>query len=233
MIKNRNEVCKQLLEKGTLKDKIYKETLSSLKLIKAVASDFANHYQNNFGNENDSVQVHFTDRNSFECQLKFGGDILIFLMHSNVFEFSRNHEVMKSTYIKEDKTRSYCGMIYIYNFLADSFKYQRINDIGYLIGRLLINKEGKFYSEGKRELAQILNNFSENIFDREVAAKVLLSAIQYTINFDLLVPDYNNNILMTVQEMMQIENQNMILKTGKRLGFRFEPDHLLKDKTCK
>lgn len=228
MAKDINNVCKQLLDKGNLKNSIYNETFNSLKLIKTAALDFTNHYQQNFGGDNENVRVHFTDRNSFECQLKFGGDILIFLMHSNVFEFSRNHEVMKTTYIKEDKTRSYCGMIYIYNFLADFFKYQRVNDIGYLIGRLLINKEGKYYSEGKREIAQILNNFSSNTFNYEAAKEILLSAVLYTINFDLLVPDYKNNILMTVQEMMQIENQNMILKTGKRLGFRFEPDNLLK-----
>ena len=47
---------------------------------------------------------------------------------------------------------------------------------------------------------------------------------KYTINFDLLVPEYSNLVEISVNDILQIEDQNMILKTGKRLGFRFEPD---------
>ena len=44
--------------------------------------------------------------------------------------------------------RTYCGVINMYNFLSDSFKYNRENDLGYLIGRMFINKENTFV-EGK------------------------------------------------------------------------------------
>ena len=145
------------------------------------------------------------------------------MMHSNIFEFSREHEVMKTPYIKEDKTRSYCGMIQIFNFLRDSFEYNRINDLGYMIGRILINKEGHYYIEGKRELAKVLNNFSVNQINKETVTEILKSAIIYTINFDLLVPDYEKSMIITVDDMLEIEDQNR-LQTGKRLGFRFEQD---------
>ncbi len=78
--------------------------------------------------------------------------------------------------------------------------------------------------EGKRELAQVLNDFSSNRISKEAAEDILASAIKYTVNFDLLVPEYEEMIIITVNGMLQIEDQNMLLKTGKRLGFRFEQD---------
>ena len=131
---------------------------------------------------------------------------------------------MRTPYIRQDKERSYCGMISIFNFLSDSLKYNRINDIGYMIGRILINKEQHYFVEGKRELAQILNNFSENKFSPEIARKVLHSAIEYTINFDLLLPNYELTKEISVDNILQIEDQGMTIKTAKRLGFRFERD---------
>lgn len=224
MATDTQDICKLLLQKGELKQQIFHVTQNSMQLFCEAAQDFDKVYKQDYSSEHESVTVHFTQRNPHEFQLKFAGDILVFLMHTNVFEFPRDHEIMHSAYIKEDKSRSYCGMIYIYNFLADSFKYNRINDIGYLIGRILINREGHYYVEGKRELARILNNFSDNTLTPETAKEVMLSAIEYTLNFDLLVPEYNNDIQISVGDMMQIENQNMLLRTGKRLGFRFEPD---------
>ena len=93
-----------------------------------------------------------------------------------------------------------------------------------MIGRIFINKDKHFYVEGKRELAKVLNNFNNRELDKQSVEEILMSAIQYTINFDLLVPEYSNLVEITVNDILQIEDQNMILKTGKRLGFRFEPD---------
>ena len=231
MAKEISAICETLISKGELKQSIFSKTLEAMEFFCNEAQQFDQYYKENCVSQHPVVNVHFTQRNPHEFQLKFAGDILVFLMHTNVFEFPRDHEIMRSPYIKEDKTRSYCGMIYIYNFLADSFKYNRINDIGYLIGRILINKDGHYYIEGKRELAEILNNFSDNTITAESAREIMLSAIEYTINFDLLVPEYNNDIQISVNDMLQIENQNMMLKTGKRLGFRFEPDNLSKENT--
>lgn len=227
-MKTENEICQSLLEKGSLKLQIYETTLEMMKLFKEAAQELEQTYNQQFSAKNPKVKVKFTDRNQFEFQIKFAGDVLVFFMHTNVFEFSRNHEVMRTPYIKEDKSRSYCGMIYIYNFLSDSFKYNRLNDIGYLIGRVMVNKEKHYYIDGKREVAQILNNFTENEFTKETIKEILFSAMKYAIDFDLLVPDYDNNIQMSVCDVIQIESENTTMKTGKRLGFRFEPDNLAK-----
>lgn len=218
-----DSLCNLLITKGQLKQDIFGVTLETMQLFKDCAKGFEDFYRNNYADAHEDVTVLYTSKNQYQFQLKFAGDVLVFLMHSNIFEFSREHEVMRTPYIKEDRTRSYCGMIQIFNFLSDSFKYNRINDLGYMIGRILVNKEGHYYIEGKRELAQVLNNFSSNQINKETVSEIIKSAITYTINFDLLVPDYEETKIITVDDMLQIEDQNLI-KTGKRLGFRFEQD---------
>ncbi|MCQ2264911.1 MAG: hypothetical protein MJZ46_02560 [Bacteroidales bacterium] len=217
-------LCNLLISKGELKQNIFQETLNALLMFKEAAKGFDDYYRDAYEEEHEKVTVHYTNRNQYEFQLKFAGDILVFIMHTNIFEFSRDHEVMRTPYIKEDKTRSYCGIIQIFNFLADSFKYNRVNDLGYMIGRIMINKDGHYYVEGKHELAQVFNNFSSNKIDQEAIHNILHSAIEYTLNFDLLLPNYDEMKIITVNDMLQFEDQNMTLKTGKRLGFRFEQD---------
>ena len=149
--------------------------------------------------------------------------MLVFFLHSNVFEIPRDHEVMKLSYIKEEKSRSYCSIIHIFNFLNDSFKYNRITDVGYLIGRVFVNREKHYFIEGKREVGLLFNNFPESMLDEESAESIIRSSILYTINFDLLTPPYDNMKEVTIEEMLNIRD-NMRIKTGKRLGFKFQED---------
>ena len=99
-----------------------------------------------------------------------------------------------------------------------------MNDLGYMIGRIFINKDKHYYIEGKRELAQVINNFSSNEISADSVKEILNSAIRYTLNFDLLVPNYEDMKIITVNDILQLEEQTNLLKTGKRLGFRFEQD---------
>ena len=134
-------------KKGSLKQNIYQTTYTAFKEFKSQAKELAEEYviyeeENSVENR---VELVYTDKSDFEFEIKFGGDVLLFMMHSNVFEIPRNHEMMKTPYINKDKERSYGGLIYIYNFLADSFKYGRENDAGYLIGRIMLNKENHYF----------------------------------------------------------------------------------------
>ena len=160
---------------------------------------------------------------NFEFEARFASDVLVFVMHTNVFEFSRDHQVMKSPYIREDTTRSYCGVIRIYNFLADSFLYQRDQDLGYMIGRVFVNRENHYFIEGKRELGMLYNNFNTSLISSESVQSIVESAIEYTTNFDLLTPPYDEVKMVSVGEMRNNFDKKS-LATGKRLGFRFQAD---------
>jgi hypothetical protein len=218
-----HELFKVINTKGRLKRLVYHNTIDSIDLIKKVLNDLRIEYMNIYSANNQAITFQQTEMGEFEVHLQFAGDVLIFVMHTNVFEFSRYHEVMSTQYVKDDKERSYCGIINIYNFLADSYKYDRVNDVGYLIGRIFINKDKCYFIEGKREVGLLYNNFGAETMDEAVARKIVESAVLYTINFDLLTPPFDDVKEISLAEMKSIADSNT-LKTGKRLGFKFQAD---------
>ena len=119
--------------------------------------------------------------------------------------------------------RSYCGVINIYNFLADSFKYNRINDLGYLVARIFINKDKHFIVEGKRQSDEVVKDFAIDTISPGVIRQIVETAIQYSIEFDLLMPVYDQVKVATVDQMRQKMSHSKMV-TGKRLGFTFNSD---------
>jgi len=222
---NNRDLFKLVTDKSLLKNEVYNNTINTFGLVRDVINDLSDEYEKyNIKNGGDlPTKFEVKPVGKFELDLKFGGDILLFMMHTNVFEFPRHHEVRRTSYVKEDSNRSYCGVINIYNFIADSFKYNRINDVGYLIGRLFINKENHYFIEGKRELGYLYNNFGKNKLNRGSLEEIIRAAIKYTINFDLLTPPYDQVKFVAVNEMKSTLD-SISLKTGKRLGYKFQAD---------
>ncbi|RLD42805.1 MAG: hypothetical protein DRI89_06315 [Bacteroidetes bacterium] len=220
-----NKLFDDLINKAELKQLVYKNTLETFKLFKNTTTDMVADYQRYCETKKIKNAVPFESKtiSDFQIELKFAGDLLLFNMHSNIFEFPRNHAIMRTSYVKDDKSRSYCGVINIYNFLCDSFKYNRINDSGYLIGRIFINKDKHYFIEGKRELGFLFNNFGKHILDADKTQSIVEAAISYTINFDLLTPPYEQVKVVSVNEMKNALDA-ISLKTGKRLGFKFQAD---------
>lgn len=221
--KKTEDLFKSLVKKGTLKQVVYQNTLTALKLLKESMKDLSVKYEALENGEAQKIPFVYKDRTEFEAELKFAGDVLVFMMHTNVFEFPRDHEVMKTPYVLEDKERSYCGVIYIFNFLSDSFKYKRVNDAGYLIGRIFVNKDMHCFIEGKREIGFLYKDFGNSKMDEERANDIIESSMYYTINFDLLTPPYNQIQEVSVSEFSAALD-SLQIKTGKRLGFKFQAD---------
>ena len=215
-------ICGQIKTKMELKKAVYKNIETSFNLLKNIAETYPEKFRELYPDS--EVEVKYEHKQAQSFQLRFGSDILYFAMHSNVYEFNRDHELMRTPYIREDKERAYCGMISIYNFLTDSILYNRQNDVGYLIGRIFVNKEQHCYVDGKREVGQIYNNFNTTLFNNDLAVRILEAVIQYTVNFDLLVPPYEMMKEISVNDMLEFANKQVPIRTGKRLGFRFQAD---------
>lgn len=169
------------------------------------------------------VKTEYRDRGKFEAQLQVASDMLIFSMHTNIFKFNREHSVLSTDYVKAAEENAYCGIINIYDFLADSFKYNRSADEGYLIARIFVNKNKHFFVEGKRQGRYSYDTFGTQELTRELLTDVIETAILYSVEFDLLVPPYDTQKIIAVEQVnTKIENSK--IQTGKRLGYRFNSD---------
>jgi hypothetical protein len=223
----REDIFKILSDKGCMKQEVFKNTGVSVKMMKSYIKSLAEDLRKKMAEIDKNVLVEFEERGDFELRLRLGGDVVIFLMHSNVFDFDDSHAMFKTGYIKEEPYRSYCGMISVYNFLADSFKYNRENDLGYLIARMFVNKDNHFFVEGKKQLGFMYNDFASQKVTRSIIAEIIDSAILYSMDFDLLTPPYKHVMEVSVQEVNSVSRASR-MKTGKRLGFQFQSENKTK-----
>ena len=181
----RELIVKTLKEKSSLKQDVYTNTLHTFNLLKSNAKQIASDLKKEATAIDKRVIIEYKEKGAFEFELRVAGDLLIFNMHTNIFEFDKSHNVWKSSYVKDDHHRSFCGIINIYNFLNDSFTYNRVNDSGYVIGRVFVNKENHYFVEGKRQLGFLYNDFVHCVIDEEAIKAILESTILYCLNFDL------------------------------------------------
>jgi hypothetical protein len=212
-----------LKERACMKQDVYSNIQETFSLLKACLSEIADELSKVVVKMDKRVHVEYQETGEMACQLTIAGDIIIFHMHTNVFKLDRSHSLWKSSYLAEDEMRGYFGVINMYNFLADSFRYNRERDIGYLVSRMFLNKDGKFFMQGKRQLGYLYNDLANSEIDRDRMKAVLNSVILYVIDFDLLMPRYDHVSKVSVYEMRAL-SANMQLSTGKRLGFRFQAD---------
>jgi hypothetical protein len=210
-------------EKSTLKQDVFANIILNFKTLKNVLKEIADDLKGRVTPIDDRVIIEYKDVDEYEAHFRVGGDILIFNMHSNVFKFDDNNSLWKTSYLKDNNNRGYCGVINIYNFLNDSFKYNRVNDLGYLIARIFINSENHFMVQGKRQLGFLYNDMQNSIIDRDQMKAIIQSAVLYALDFDLLVPPYDVVKEVSVSEMQAV-SQGLKVGTGKRLGFKFSAD---------
>ncbi len=220
------QIVNTLKEKSLLKQKVYDNTFHSFITIKDILKNLSKDLNVNISGIDQRIKLEYTDRSSFDAQIKVAGDILLFTMHSNIFQFDREHPAWKTSYIQKNKFNAYSGIINIYNFLADSFKYSRLDDLGYLIARIFINHENQYFVEGKRQMGMLFTNFGNEEIGKDALQNIILTAMQYALEFDLLVPPYDTVKIATVgQAEAKIQHSKTI--TGKRLGFQFNSDDVL------
>ncbi len=221
----KSKIFNNLRDKSTVKQQVHDNTLNVLTDVKNILQELKDELNNKLQDTDHRIHLEYTDNGNYSAQLKIAGDLLIFAMHSNVFEFDRSHGVWKTSYVQADKMASYCGIINIYNFLTDSFKYNRSQDLGYLVGRIFINKDRYYFTEGKRQLGFFFNNFGNEILDKPSLTHIINLAINYTLEFDLLVPPYDTVKIASVEQISD-RIQFSKLRTGKRLGFQFNSDDI-------
>ncbi len=227
--KKEEEIIKVIKEKSKIKQKVFTNTYEVFTLLKEVLSELEISINSELKGSFNEKSVKFKELSRFQHELRIAGDTLIFQMHSNIFEFDRDHGVWQISYVQNEEMSTYSGIINIYNFLADSFKYQRTNDLGYLVGRIFINKDFHYFVEGKRQMGFLYNDFGNKIIDKENLREVVETAISYSLEFDLLVPPYDNVKIISIDQIQQKRKNSQVI-TAKRLGFGFNSDDISVDK---
>lgn len=218
-----------LNQKARIKVQVNEVALDIFNQLKDVLGEMSNDLNDLLEEENErKVRLEYRDRGKYEAELKFADDVLVFSLHTDVFQFDRDHAVWKNPYVKANPFNSYCGVINVYNFLADSLKFNRGEDVGYLVARLFVNRDRYFFVEGKRQLRQKTSNFGKVMLVKEELVSFVEQAMLYSLEFDLLVPPYDLVKMATVEQInTKIESTRM--RTGKRLGYKYNSDDVLSE----
>ena len=218
----RSKILQTIVEKSTLKQRVFDQTFAVFNELKEALLETASELDDELDGKLDRrVRLEYRDRGKFEAQLQIASDLLIFQMHTDVFEFGEEHPIRRTPYVAADPANSYCGMVNIYNFLSDSFKFNRNADEGYLIGRLFINRERCYFVEGKGQTSLRAADFGGAEIDRDALVTVLEEAIDFALGFDLLTTPYETLARVTVDQFnTKMDNSKFV--TGKRLGYEFD-----------
>lgn len=165
-----------------------------------------------------SITIEFEDKGRLEVRFRFANDVLLFYMHTTILTFDANHPVMKTSYIKENPLRALCGMIYVYNFLNDSLKYNRTSDAGELTARIFVNSENNFMMEGKRQLGILFNDLPSTGVNEEAINQIIEQLIIHVLEVDPVATPFDARSSVTLQEIMD-SNSPAAIVSGKRFGF--------------
>lgn len=209
-----------LLEsKSTAKQITYKNLLAAFSILNKESKRIVNELKKKPGSADEDVTVDFDQINEHEFQVKLAGDLLSFVLHTNVVTFDDEHTVMKTAYVHENEVNRYFGQIMIYNFMSDSVKFNRVNDPGYLIARILINHENRFLVEGDGQLGQLFNNITEKMISEEDLNSIVKFSLTAAIENDLMAPPFPQVRFITLYQKMEKTQE---LGAGQKIGFRMQ-----------
>ena len=214
------EIIELLEKKSAVKQAVYRKTQAVFSDLQEILEEKSKRISAMKSLKEKGVEVEYSSKGKFEAQIKFSGDTLLFHMHSNIFDFPSVHPLYKTKYVKEDKSRAFCGVINVYNFLSDSLKYNRMNDSGFLIGRIFINKDNHFFVEGEEQLGFLYKDFVNQQIEKSYIDQIVNVLMIYALEFDLQTPNFKDVREVSVYQVLDMSN-NQKLKTAKRLGYKF------------
>lgn len=214
----KEQIIKLLKEKSVMKQDVFRNTITSFEMVKQCVEEIASQLNKETQAIDKRLVVSSSETNNYATQLKVAGDMLEFFMHTNVFEFEKSHAMFRTGYVKQNEYNSYCGIINVYNFLSDSFKFNRLNDLGYLVCRIFINREMRFFIEAKGAIGIKYSSFSTEPINKEQLCEIINDLIIYAITFDLFTPPIEQIREVSVNEIQE-KVSSINLRTGKRLGY--------------
>jgi len=217
---------RQLLEnKSAAKQLTYRNLLVAFQSLADESRRIVENLKGQVKIEADDVTIDFIEVNDHEFQVKLAGDLLIFVLHTNIVTFDETHPAMQQPYCKENEINRYFGQIMIYNFMADSLRFNRINDPGYLVARILINHENRYLVEGEGRLGFLYNQISTKGIMASDLNTIVQHALTIAIENDLMAPPFPQVRFITLHQKLEKTSE---LGAGQKIGFRMKYESEIK-----
>lgn len=210
-----NKILNKLQTTTKLKHNLFGQTEALFKQLEQICHNISKEIHEADKGET-PVPVKVERINDFEFIFRIGGDVLIFILQSNIVRLPDDTYLSKSKYLKEDNTLRYFGQILIYNFIADTLTYGRLDDPGYLIGRILLNKENKFFLEGDRKIVYSFPELRDNPVTEEKMRSLIEQLLESALENDLLAPAFQDIMLISYHQKLEHTSS---MGNPKKIGF--------------
>lgn len=210
-------IAKQLETKACVKQEAYRNVCLLFRAMEKETKDIIEKINQNVHIGDKDVTIKFKKISDHEFHLKIAGDLLVFILHTNIVTLHDKHAINNSPAIADDSRRKYFGQVMVYNFMADSFKYHRLKDPGYLIARFLINFEKYFFIEGDGQLSFLFSDISEDPVDTMDVNVFIQLAIGNALDKDLVTPPFPEIRKITLGQKLE---KTMALGGGQKIGFQ-------------
>ena len=100
----REKILAAIINKSTLKQHIFDNTFTTFNELKDVLFEIASELDDDLDGKLDKrVRIEYRDRGKFEAQLQIASDLLIFQMHTDIFEFDSNHIIWQNEYVQAER----------------------------------------------------------------------------------------------------------------------------------
>ena len=212
-------IARLLLSKSSAKQTTYQNLCNAFASLKESAIALVEEINAKTQAKHPEITVQVDEIGEKEFRLKVAGDLLIFHLHTNIITLGDEYSYNKSDYVAEDPNRKYLGQINIYNFMADSLKYNRLNDPGYLMCRFLINHENRFIVEGDRQINFMFEALSMKPLEKMDLDMIIQMILVQAIETDLVVPAFPDIRELTLHEKLE---SMAIVGGGHKIGFKMQ-----------
>ena len=196
-------IAQGLSGKASAKQAIFRATQAAFDVLRQASQELCLELTQKITTLDASVRIEYYPVNGMEFHIRFSGDLLVFVMHSNIVTFPDDFGPMTTAYVQDDFRRRFFGHIMAYNFMADSIKYQRMNDPGYLVGRLLVNIDSHYFLEGVQQLELPDHDMSASPISAEAMRLFVESAMIAAVNNDLIAPPMTEIQRITVKQKLE------------------------------
>jgi hypothetical protein len=215
-------ILQAIIDRSNLSQRVYDNTFAVMTSLKEILHELASELDEELEESlDDRVRIEYRDRGKYEAHFIFGENLLIFSMHTDIFRFADGDPVWRNPYVADGGAdNAYCGIINVWNFLKDSFEHKRLGDAGYLVARIFVNREMRYFVEGKGQSQFTRAEFGRHLVDKDGITDIVESAIDYALHFDLLVPPYESQKVVAA-EVFNTKMENSKMQTGKLLGYEF------------